>query len=198
MTREGKICKDAQKGEADLARIKVTSVADVTTSSVTYDSSSPSIDVSTREAKSIAYAHYRLNPGDLSTDDLSAIEQDCKITTAETIGKKFQYPSASKKTTSCQEVNLAVLDEAINMVTQATRDRYRRILKPIVPGPDNVYNTGVTWKAGDFQFEEKGDKIEVVSPRLTSLGEQLCKYLSLDRVIEYMMTDGLPAFDACP
>jgi hypothetical protein len=197
LIKAGQTCKDAQESEAALASVSVECLADVTTSATVYDTKSPSIDTSAGRVTAIAYAPYRLNPGDLSTSDLSAEEQDCKIATAETLAKKFSG-AASQSSNSCQTVNDAVLAQALSLVTPATLDRYHRNLKPIVTAPDVDYSTGITWKAANFKFEDKGDKIEVTSPRLVSLGEQLCKYLSHDRVIEYLMTDGLPAFDACP
>merc|ERR1712070_1006736 len=133
--------------------------------------------------------------------DFSAQEIDCKIKTAAALAKELGKPAPSSPEDTCKDLNDEAIQVALKLVSPATRARYLSKLKPLTTKDDEVCSTGPGWQASSFKF----DASAIVSPRLTTgldaalwAGDQLCKYLSPDRVIEYMMVDGLPAFDACP
>jgi len=146
---------------------------------------------------------YVTNPTDVSTVDLSATEIDCKMVSAAALAAAFGQP-APKADSTCEEVNVDAIALAGKLVSTDTTTRYARIGQPFVTQADVVYTTGITWQAGKVVFDTKGENVVVGSPRLTigvdSLsyaGQQMCKYLSPAHVIEYMMVDGIPAFDEC-
>ena len=145
-----------------------------------------------------------LNPTDVSTVDMAATEIDCKIKTSAALALALGQPAPSSSGSTCEGRNLEALAWAQSLVSQATAQRYIKEGKAFSTASDAVYSNGVTWQAASFQFDTSGDEVTVTSPRLTIdtgassyAGDQLCKLLSPARVIEYMMVDGLPTWDAC-
>jgi hypothetical protein len=204
ITKQGNWCARAQQQEALLAKTDGTNVSvEMTSNFASFDSINPSIDGD--KVKVVQELQYKLNPTDLSTMDFSAQEIDCKINTAAALAKAFGKATPTQESNTCRSWNDQAIDIALKLVTTKTRDRYLNsgAIKRLTTKDDVVYSTGVTWQAASFTFDTSS--ASVVSPRLTATlkaslwpGEQLCKYLAPDRVIEYMMVDGLPAFDACP
>eukprot|EP00927_Polykrikos_kofoidii_P083167 TRINITY_DN8458_c1_g1_i1.p1 TRINITY_DN8458_c1_g1~~TRINITY_DN8458_c1_g1_i1.p1 ORF type:complete len:517 (+),score=67.54 TRINITY_DN8458_c1_g1_i1:197-1552(+) len=143
---------------------------------------------------------FGLNPGDLSTTDMSAKSVNCKIFTAEKLAitklGELSVPSASTEAT-CQESNEASIRLGLSLASKRTMQRYVAIEKHFRAEADSTYSTGLTWELASLKFDDKTSSVNVQSPSLQSHGILLCKYLSLTRTLEYMMVDGLPAFDAC-
>lgn len=174
-----------------------------------FDVTSPSIVVGANGTSVLVTAvdetELPVNPTDVSTVDMAATEIDCKILTSAALAHALDQPAPASPSSTCQGRNVEALAWAQSLVSQATARRYSNEGKSFSMAPDSVYSTGVTWQAASFQFDTSGDQVTVTSPRLTIgtdassyAGDQLCKLLSPARVIEYMMVDGLPTWDACP
>jgi len=190
-------CGAAQSREAAQLTTKVEVDVTTTSNSVTFDLESPKIDG--KKVTAVADPSYSLNPGDFSTKDFAANMILCKTKTAAALAANFGEPKPSEVSSTCQAQNDAAIVKAQSLVSAKTRERYAAIGQPFVTEDDTVYKTGVAWKASSFGFDTSGAHVRVGSPRLTMTdGNQFCKYLSPARVIEYMMVDGLPAFDQCP
>merc|ERR1711865_1348272 len=91
--------------------------------------------------------------------------------------------------------DIAALHRAMTLAPAATTARYQRVGKPFVVEHDEKYSTGVTWEHGSFGFTAGASSVSIQSPVLISGSDVLCKLLSPARIVEYMMTDGLPRFD---
>jgi hypothetical protein len=201
--KAGDWCARAQQQEALLSKTKISVAVTLTSNFASFDATNPSVTGSS--VKAVQELQYKLNPGDLSTFDLSSQEVDCKIKTAAALGDEIGKAAPSQDSNTCRTLNDQAIDYALDLVSADTKARYISKLKPLVTKDDDVYTTGVTWQAASFTFHTGDKSVSVGSPRLTSglkasvwPGDQLCKYLSPDRVIEYMQVDGLPAFDSCP
>lgn len=123
--------------------------------------------------------------------------------TAAALAKSLGKTAPAQDANTCKSVNAQAIDNALKLVSAKTKERYLSTLKQLTTEDDETCSTGVGWESTSFTFDASSGKVD--SPRLTTgldaplwPGEQLCKYLSPERVIEYMMVDGLPAFDACP
>jgi len=209
-------CARAQRQEALLSKLCFWSQRDIpvtlTSNFASFDARNPSIDRNHHckekdhpKIQAVQEAFPGINPGDLSTFDLSYQEVDCKIKTAAALADATGQAAPSQDSNTCKVLNDQAIAYASNLVSNETLARYTSKLKPLVTVDDDVHTTGISWEAASFTFHSFDKYVVVGSPRLTSslkapllAGNQLCKYLPPDRVIEYMMTDALPAFDACP
>jgi hypothetical protein len=141
---------------------------------------------------------YALNLGDLSTMDMSAQSVNCKILSAVKLAgmEGMSVPVVADQGT-CQDFNVASISKGMSLAFERTKNRYNAIQKHFNAEKDSVYSTGITWEASSLKFDDSGSSVEVQSPSLHSFGYMLCRYLSPARTLEYMMVDGLPAFDSC-
>ena len=135
-----------------------------------------------------------LNPTDSSLDDIAASEIDCKLLTEQAVLDAFGEKGVGSEG-GCKAANNAALHRAWSLAPSATTARYQRVGKPFVVEDDEEYSTGVTWEHGAFGFTAGASSVSIQSPILTSGSNVLCKLLSPARIVEYMMTDGLPRFD---
>lgn len=200
-------CQRAQQQEAVLSKTKISVDVALKSNFASFDATNPSIDLHHNPTKVVAVQElqHKLNPGDLSTFDLSSQEIDCKIKTAAALADAAGTPAPSQDSATCGTLNDQAIEYARSIVARETLARYSSSLKPLVTKEDAVTTTGISWQAASLTFQTNDKSVLIGSPRLTSglespvwAGVQMCKYLPPDRVIEYMMTDGLPAFDACP
>jgi hypothetical protein len=200
-TAAGDWCAHAQKQEALLLKTDVSVDVKTTSNFASFDATNPSI--AGNKVTAVQELQYKLNPTDLSSMDLSAQEIDCKVKTAAALAKAMGKSAPAQDSNTCQSVNDQAIKNALDLVTPATKQRYLSIMQQLTTDNDEKCSTGPGWQSASLNFDSKSGKIS--SPRLTTNvddslwpGSQLCKYLSPDRVIEYMMIDGLPSFDACP
>lgn len=201
-TQAGEWCEKAQQMAAKKISVDVSVDVELTSNFVTFNAKDPSVEG--KQVRVVQDIGYKLNPTDISTFDFSAQEVDCKTKTAAALARALGK-TAPESDYSCKDLNDQAIAEALKLVTPRTKERYLSTLKPLVTEDDVVCSTGIGWQSSSFKFDTSGSSVSISSPRLTTgldaslwPGDQLCKYLSVDRVIEYMMTDGLPDFDACP
>jgi len=191
---ESSWCAYAQK----LNAANVTSTFKVNTVSCSnfgsFDVTYPSVHKDSHSVQVVDELQHKLNPTDSSLVDISAQEIDCKMEREEAILKAFGETAVSGPQT-CRAVNEAAITKAFSLVSAATRERYQRVGKPFAVQNDSKYSTGITWQSGSFGFSPDATQVKVQSPVLFTGDIFLCKLLSPSRIVEYMMTDGLPRFD---
>lgn len=196
-------CAAAQSREAAQLKTKIEVAVTKTADFATFWPLNPKIEGKTVTV--IAEPSYSYNPTDLSTIDFAANNINCKIKTAAALADHFGEPKPSESSSTCESQNRDAIEKAMSLVSAKTRERYAAIGQPFATEDDVIYSTGFTWQAASLNFDKSGPKVKISSPRVTTSldaalwsGNQLCKYLSPARVIEYMMVDGMPSFDQCP
>merc|ERR1712072_423122 len=114
----------------------------------------------------------------------------------------------------CAEINTESINTAINMLPEATRERYNSIGQPLVASDADlaVCNAGPCWIWSRLEYDNDGESVTLSSPSLAEknqnplpcgekgvdgkllpcpAGMHYCKLLSPARALEWMFVDGL-------
>merc|ERR1711871_571118 len=142
-----------------------------------------------------AYPSNWFNTGMLSSAD----EVGCKLISADRIAEQMEVTPVSFDV-SCKDVNMAAVETARGLASASTLARYDAIGKPITFEDDWQVSIGPQFIfISSLKMTENDDALVVQSPKdYTALdsafypGQHYCKLLSPARVLDWMMTTGLP------
>lgn len=132
-----------------------------------------------------------------NTGSIEASKQvACKMISFDRIAEQLKVPT---KDNDCSVVNAKSVEIATALAAPATLNRFKAKGRSFCYEADSKSAIGPTWVFVDgLGLKENSTCLSVQSPKLESLldskiypGNVYCKFLSPERVLDYMMTDGL-------